>query len=192
MTCGSQYMTSTLDLRTDRLLLRRWLPSDRAVFAEINSDPLVTEFLPCPLSRQESDRMVDRVEAHFAKHGFGLWAVEIPGVAPLAGFIGLNVPHYETPFMPCIEIGWRLAARHWQRGYATERARAALHFAFNSLQADEIVAFTVPHNIRSRRVMDKLGMQYSVGDDFDHPLVAEGHPLRRHVLYRIKRTIFTQ
>ena len=185
-------MSSSLDLQTDRLLLRRWLPSDRPLFAEINADLRVAEFLPCPLSRQQSDQMVDRIEAHFERHGFGLWAVEIPGVTPLAGFIGLNVPHYETPFTPCIEIGWRLAATHWQQGYATEGARAALRFAFDTLKVDEIVAFTVPHNIRSRRVMDKLGMQYSVGDDFDHPLVAEGHSLRRHVLYRIKGHEFSQ
>ena len=180
-------MIVPVNLRTDRLLLRQWLPTDRPLLAEINADPRVMEFFPCPLSRCESDQMVERIEAHFDKHGFGLWAAEIPGIAPLIGFVGLNVPRFEAPFTPCIEIGWRLAAIHWNRGYATEGARAVLNFAFGPLEVDEIVAFTVPHNVRSRRVMEKLGMKYSASEDFYHPLVAEGHPLRKHVLYRLKR-----
>lgn len=160
------------------------------MFAEINVDPRVMEFLPCPLSRLESDQLVDRIETHFKEHEFGLWAVEVPGITSFAGFIGLNVPRFDAPFTPCIEIGWRLTARLWGQGYATEGARAALEFAFRSLNVDEIVAFTVPRNVRSRRVMDKLGMSYAAGEDFDHPLVAEGHPLRRHVLYRISGDCF--
>jgi RimJ/RimL family protein N-acetyltransferase len=180
------------ELRTDRLYLRRWLPDDRPKFAELNADPRVMEFLPCPLSPKESDAMVERIEAHFQQHGFGLWAVEIPGVAPFAGFVGLNVPRFEAHFTPCIEIGWRLNAAHWKRGYATEGAHAALAFAFGPLEANEIVAFTVPHNVRSRRVMDKLGMTYSPDDDFDHPLLPEGHSLRKHVLYRLTRPAYSQ
>jgi RimJ/RimL family protein N-acetyltransferase len=145
------------------------------------------EFLPGPLSRQESDALVDRIEAHFNEHGFGQWAVEIPGITPFAGFIGLSIPRFEAAFTPCIEVGWRLDAAYWNRGYATEGGRAALAFGFRWLQAEEIVSFTVPLNVRSRRVMEKLGMTHSAGDDFDHPLLAEGHPLRRHVLYRLSR-----
>lgn len=178
------------ELRTNRLLLRRWTASDRTMFAEINADPRVMEFLPCPLPRPESDLLVERIESHFKEHGFGLWAVEVPEITSFAGFIGLNVPRFDAPFTPCIEIGWRLAARVWGQGYAPEGARAALDFAFRSLNVDEVVAFTVPRNVRSRRVMDKLGMTYAVGEDFDHPLVAEGHPLRRHVLYRISGDCF--
>jgi RimJ/RimL family protein N-acetyltransferase len=185
-------MNLPLELRTDRLCLRRWLPGDRPLFADMNSDPRVAEFLPCPLSRRESDEMAERIQAHFQQYGFGLWAVEIAGVAPFAGFVGLNVPRFEAPFTPCIEIGWRLSAVHWNRGYATEGARAALGFAFGSLKAEEVVAFTVPHNVRSRRVMDKLGMTHSAVDDFEHPLVAEGNPLRKHILYRLKRAEFGQ
>ena len=122
--------------------------------------------------------MVDRIEAHFKEHGFGLWGVEIPGIAPFAGYVGLSIPRFEAAFTPCIEIGWRLDAAYWNRGYATEGARAALDFAFRCLQAEEIVSFTVPANVRSRRVMEKLGMTHSDSDDFDHPLLAEGHPLR--------------
>jgi RimJ/RimL family protein N-acetyltransferase len=180
-------MTLPEELHTERLHLRRWLPSDRPPFAELNCDPRVVEFLPGPLSRQESNARADRIEAHFRQHGFGLWAVEIAGVTPFAGFIGLSVPIFEAPFTPCIEVGWRLGAAHWNRGYATEGARAALDFGFRRLQADEIVSFTVPDNVRSRRVMEKLGMTHSANEDFDHPLLAEGHPLRRHVFYRLRR-----
>jgi RimJ/RimL family protein N-acetyltransferase len=175
------------ELRTDRLYLRRWRASDRPPFARLNGDPRVAEFLPSPLSRQESDALADRIEAHFRQHGFGQWAVEVPGVSPFAGFVGLSIPRFEAPFTPCIEVGWRLDAAHWNRGYATEGARAALAFGFQWLQAEEIVSFTVPLNARSRRVMEKLGMTHSDRDDFDHPLLAQGHPLQRHVLYRLRR-----
>ena len=175
------------ELRTDRLWLRRWQSDDREPFARLNTDLRVVEFLPGALSREESNAMVDRIEAHFQKHGFGLWAVEIPGVTLFAGFVGLSIPRFEAHFTPCIEIGWRLDAEHWNHGYATEGARAALTFGFQSLQLDEIVSFTVPGNVRSRRVMEKIGMTHSAADDFDHPALPDGHPLRRHVLYRLMR-----
>jgi RimJ/RimL family protein N-acetyltransferase len=144
------------------------------------------EFFPALLSRDESDARVDRIEAHFRQHGFGLWVVEIPDWTPFAGFIGLCFPRFEAPFTPCIEVGWRLDAAYWNKGYATEGARVALDFGFRWLQAKEIVSFTVPLNVRSRRVMEKLGMTHSLSDDFDHPMLPEGHPLRRHVLYRLR------
>ncbi len=180
-------MTLPQNLHTPRLHLRRWRLDDRAAFAKLNADPRVMEFFPGLLSREESDAMVDRIEGHFHKHGFGLWAVEIAGITPFAGFVGLAIPRFEARFTPCIEIGWRLAADHWNHGYATEGARAAIEFAFDSLQVDEVVSFTVPANLRSRRVMEKLGMTRIESDDFDHPLLPEGHPLRRHVLYRLGR-----
>lgn len=175
------------EIRTDRLLLRRWRPADREPFAAMNADPRVTEFLPTPLSRAESDAWVARAEAHFETHGYGHWAVEVSGVAPFAGFVGLSAPRFDAPFQPCVEIGWRLAAEHWGRGYATEGARAVLAFGFETLDLEEIVSFTVPENVRSRRVMEKIGMTRDPADDFDHPLLPAGHPLRRHVLYRIGR-----
>jgi len=187
---GPIKMNLPRELRTDRLYLRRWLASDRAPFAQLNCDPRVMEFFPGALSRPQSDAMADRIDAHFKEHEFGLWALEIPGIVPFAGYVGLSIPRFEAAFTPCIEIGWRLDAAYWNRGYATEGARAALAFAFRWLQAEEIVSFTVPANVRSRRVMEKLGMTYSASDDFDHPLLAEGHLLRRHVLYRIKRPEF--
>jgi len=175
------------ELRTERLYLRRWVLDDQEPFARLNADARVMEFFPCALAREESDARVDRIEAHFERHGFGLWAVEIPGSTRFAGFIGLSIPVFEAPFMPCIEIGWRLDAEHWGRGYATEGARAALEFGFQSLRVEEIVSYTVPGNVRSRRVMEKIGMTHSARDDFDHPVLPEGHPLRRHVFYRIGR-----
>jgi RimJ/RimL family protein N-acetyltransferase len=175
------------ELRTERLVLRRWRPSDREPFAALNADPRVAEHLGGPLSREASDAVAARIEAHFARHHFGLWALEIPGVAPFAGFVGLSAPAFEAHFTPCVEIGWRLAARHWGAGYATEGARAALAFGFEALGQPEIVSFTVPANTRSRRVMEKLGMRRDPAGDFDHPALPPGHPLRRHVLYRIGR-----
>jgi len=175
------------ELSTDRLRLRRWLPSDRAPFAAANADPRVMEYFPAPLSREESDAAADRIEAHFEARGFGLWAVEIPGIAAFAGFIGLAVPAFEAHFTPCVEIGWRLATPYWGHGYATEGARAALGFGHDVLQVAEIVSFTAIGNLRSRRVMERIGMTHRQADDFDHPLLPEGHPLQRHVLYRATR-----
>jgi ribosomal-protein-alanine N-acetyltransferase len=176
-----------VELRTERLLLRPWRPTDRAPFAALNADPVVREFLPGLLARAESDAAVDRIEAHFAEHGFGLWAVEVPGETDFAGFIGLSVPKFEAHFTPCVEIGWRLAAEHWGRGYASEGARACLAFGFDQLGLPEILAFTVPGNARSRRVMERLGMTRDAAGDFEHPSLPVGHALRRHVLYRIQR-----
>ncbi|MFO0812041.1 MAG: GNAT family N-acetyltransferase [Gemmatales bacterium] len=172
-------------LSTPRLLLRPWCEADRAPFAALNADPLVMEYFPARLTREASDAMVDRIMTHFSERGFGFWAVEIPGITPFAGFIGLGVPRYETHFTPSIEVGWRLAAQYWNRGYATEGAREALRFGFGQLRLQEIVSFTAVGNTRSRRVMEKLGMNHHPDDDFPHPLLAEDHPLRRHVLYRM-------
>ncbi len=185
----AQWLAVTLPrgLRTDRLLLRRWLPTDRTPFAALNADPQVMEHFPAVLSREESDALAARIEAHFDRHGFGLWALEIPSVASFAGFVGLSVPSFEAHFTPCVEIGWRLAAENWGRGYATEGARTALGFGFQARALREIVSFTVPGNRRSRQVMERIGMAHDPAGDFDHPALPEGHALRRHVLYRIAR-----
>lgn len=171
-------------ITTERLLLRPWRPSDRAPFAALNADPRVMECFPRPLTTAESDAMVDRIEAHFAEKGFGLWAVEVPGVAAFIGFIGLSTPRFTAHFTPCVEIGWRLAHTHWGHGYATEGAKAALAYGFQTLKLPEIVAMTAVTNQRSRRVMEKLGMTHNSADDFDHPLLPAGHPITPHVLYR--------
>ncbi|MGE5192791.1 MAG: GNAT family N-acetyltransferase [Deltaproteobacteria bacterium] len=169
-------------------MLRPWRDADLAPFAALNADLRVMEFFPAVRTRAETVEQVARIREHFDRHGFGNWAVEAPGVAPFIGFVGLGIPRFEASFTPCVEIGWRLAFEQWGRGYATEAARAALEFGFDKLGLDEIVSFTVPTNHRSRRVMERLGMTHSSSEDFDHPLVPEGHPLRRHVLYRRSRT----
>jgi ribosomal-protein-alanine N-acetyltransferase len=173
-------------LRTERLVMRRWRDEDREPFAKMNADPRVMEHFPGLMSRAESDRLVDLIVAHFDEHGYGLWAVEVPGAVQFAGFVGLNVTLFDAPFTPAVEVGWRLAAGHWGHGYATEAAREALHYGFDEVGLDEIVSFTVPANVRSRRVMDKLGMTRDPDGDFDHPSLV-GQPLARHVLYRLRR-----
>ena len=178
------------ELPTERLLLRRWRDSDLDPFAALNADPIVMEHFPARLTRAESDAMVERIEAGFRTRGFGNWAVEIPGVADFIGYVGLSVPSYDTPFMPAVEVGWRLDHRYWGKGYATEGARAALAFGFREAGLSEIVSFTVPANVRSWRVMERLGMTRDPADDFDHPMLPPGHPLRRHVLYRLSRSAY--
>ncbi len=185
-------MSGHPSLTTVRLSLRPWREQDRAPFAELNRDSRVMEFLPKPLTRAESDATAARIGEHFERHGFGLWAVEVVGVADFIGFVGLNVPKFEAHFTPCVEIGWRLAYDHWAQGYATEAAGAALAFAFESLALDQVVSFTVPANDRSRRVMERLAMTRSPADDFEHPQLANGHPLRHHVLYRLPRSAWEQ
>jgi RimJ/RimL family protein N-acetyltransferase len=173
-------------LETTHLLLRRWRDSDRGPFAALNSDPRVMQFFPALLSRAESDRLAGRIEAQFEEHGFGLFAAELRQERAFIGFMGLSVPNFEAPFTPCVEIGWRIAADYWNRGLATEGAQAVLAYAFDSLHLAEIVSFTAAANLPSRRVMEKIGMARTPEDDFDHPKLPEGHPLRRHVLYRIR------
>jgi RimJ/RimL family protein N-acetyltransferase len=145
------------------------------------------EFMPAPLSREESDSLVDRIERHIQEHGFGLCAVELRREHSFIGFIGLAVPTFEASFTPCVEVGWRLSAEHWGKGLATEGAREVIRHAFEVLELDAVVSFTVPANKASRRVMEKLGMTHDPADDFDHPSLPEEHPLRRHVLYRLRR-----
>jgi len=174
-------------LTTDRLRLRPWRDTDLESFAAMNADPQVMEFYPKMLSRDESDASVGRIRDHFARYGYGLWAVEVPGVADFIGYVGLSVPAFEASFMPCVEIGWRLARQHWGQGYATEAARAALEFGFAQEDLSEIVSFTTVSNFRSRSVMERLGMTRLESEDFDHPSLPEGHKLRPHVLYRLSR-----
>ncbi len=177
---------------TERLALRLWRESDRQPFARINADPMVMEFMPRRLTPEESDRLVDRIEDHFGRHGFGLFAAETCANHTFIGFIGLAVPAFESHSTACVEIGWRLASEYWGSGLATEGARAVMRYAFEGLGLDELVSFTVPANLRSRRVMAKIGMSHNPADDFDHPNLPEGHPLRRHVLYRLGRSAWAK
>lgn len=173
-------------MRTARLVLRAWEQADRATFAALCADAEVMRYFPSTLTPAESDDLVNRVVAAWQANGFGLWAVEA-GPAGFVGFVGLSSPRFHAPFTPCVEIGWRLRRDVWGRGYAPEAARAALAFGFDELGLAEIVSFTTATNAPSRRVMDKIGMHHDSRDDFDHPDLSEGHPLRRHVLYRLGR-----
>jgi RimJ/RimL family protein N-acetyltransferase len=178
-------MNASATLSSSRVCLRPWRDEDRDAFAALNSDTRVMEFFPHRLSRAESDAMVDHIRAHFSQQGFGLWAVEVPDVAPFIGFAGLSVKRFPAPFTPCVEVGWRLAFAHWGQGYATEAARLALDYGFGTLALAEIVSYTSATNQRSRTLMERLGMRRNPADDFDHPAIPENHPLRRHVLYRL-------
>lgn len=179
-------------IQTRRLLLRQWEAKDREPFAHINADPRVMKFMPACLTREQSDAMIDRIEVHFREHGFGLFATELVAEQRLIGYVGLFVPRFQAHFTPCFEIGWRLASEYWGRGLATEAAKAVTDSAFESIGLEEIVSFTVPANIRSRRVMEKIGMARNPAEDFDHPNLPDGHALRRHVLYRLKRAEWEQ
>ena len=171
-------MDGMSELRTARLRLRRWRDEDRAPFAAISADPVVMEHFPATLTRAESDAFVDRIEAHFDEHGYGLWALEADGA--FVGFTGLLWQTYEAAFTPALEVAWRLARSAWGNGYATEAATAALAHGLD--QVDTVISTTALTNLRSQRVMQRLGMRREL--EFDHPRVPEGHPVRPHVLYR--------
>lgn len=177
-------------LITERLILRRWRDEDLAPFAEMNADPVVMEFMPTLLSADESDDLAHRADALFDRFGYGLFAVEVRGGEPFVGFVGLSAFSTSDPrplrFAPGVEVGWRLAHEVWGRGYAPEAATACLELGF-AAGLHEIVSFTSVLNERSQSVMRKIGMQRDPADDFDHPRVVEGSPLRPHVLYRIGR-----
>ncbi len=179
-------MNDPMSLETERLILRRWREEDRDPFAALNADPAVMEHFVNPMTREQSDEFVDRIEAHFDEHGWGLWAVEVAETGAFTGFVGLWPAKFEAAFTPAVEVGWRLAHEHWGHGYATEAARAAVDDGFGRLGLDEIISFTTVANIRSQRVMQKIGMQRNPEDDFDHPNMPEGHPVRPHVLFRIR------
>jgi len=178
-------MTGAPHLRTERLLLRGWRDEDREPYAAINADPQVREFFPELLTRAQSDAQIAVFDEHFAAHGFGMWALELRSSGELIGFAGMDLATYDAHFAPAIEIGWRLARSAWGHGYASEAAREALRFGFAELELEEIVACTTPANLRSRAVMERLGMTRDPGEDFDHPEIAAGHPLCAHVLYRL-------
>jgi RimJ/RimL family protein N-acetyltransferase len=175
----------TVSLRTERLLLRPWRDDDLAAFAAMSADPAVMEFLGPFADPAACQAWVKWARGHWDQHGFGQWVVEILGKASFIGVIGLAVVDYDAHFTPAVEVAWRLARAYWGHGYATEAARAALDHGFGELGLTEIVAVTVPANLRSRRVMERLGMTRDPADDYDHPNLPES-PLKRHVLYRLR------
>jgi ribosomal-protein-alanine N-acetyltransferase len=172
-------------LRTERLVLRRWRAEDDEPFAALNSDPEVMRFFLSPLTRSESDALAERADAALARDGFGLWAVEVVATGAFIGFTGLSVPGFEAHFTPAVEVGWRLARPAWGHGYATEAATAALDHGFGAHGLEAVVSFTAEGNLRSRAVMERLGMEHDPSDDFVHPRLPSEHPLAPHVLYRL-------
>jgi ribosomal-protein-alanine N-acetyltransferase len=173
-------------LTTPRLILREWRDKDLEPLAAMTSDPEVMRYFTGIRDRSRSDAWAARVRAHFEQHGFGIWAVEAPGVGPFLGFVGFSIIPPDFPTGPGVEIVWTLARAFWRRGYALEAARAALDDGLGRLWLPEILAFTAAINTPSRALMERLGMQRDPAGDFDHPSIPEGHPLCRHVLYRIR------
>lgn len=174
-------------VQTDRLILRRWSDADRAPFATMNADAEVMRYFRDPLDAVASDAFVDRIERGFDELGYGLWALEERDTGEFIGFTGLARKTFAAHFNPAVEVGWRLARPAWGHGYATEAARAALAYEFEVASLDEIVSMTTETNTRSRAVMQRLGMVRNPADDFEHPALPAGHPLRPHVLYRVRR-----
>lgn len=179
-------MSRAVELATARLRLRQWQQRDRPAFARLNADPEVMRFFPGTQTREQSDRSIAVWEAELHERGWSNWAVEQVLDGAFVGFVGLTVPKRALPFMPCVEIGYRLARPYWGRGFATEAGRACLRFAFERLELPEVVSFTAKLNLPSQAVMRRLGM-VDADEDFDHPALPEGSPLRRHCLYRLRR-----
>lgn len=176
------------ELRTERLILRQWRRSDLEPFAALNADPEVMALFPAPLGREESDSFVAKAHSVFATYGFGPWAVEVIGGEALVGYVGVQPVTFDAGFEGHMEIGWRLARAHWGQGYATEAARAALVQCLGPGGLDQVVSFTYRGNLRSRAVMERLGMRHHREEDFDHPGLPRGHRLAPHVLYRFHRS----
>ena len=181
-----------MELETERLILRRWKEADIEPFFKITSDPEVRRYYPNVLTINETKSLVTRIESHFVKESFGLWALELKSTGEFIGYTGLSKPTFEAHFMPCVEIGWQIARRYWGQGYAPEAANKALEDGFVRIGLDEIVSFTTVSNDKSIRVMEKLGMHRNPKDDYLHPFLPEGHPLKPHVLFRLKKTEWLQ
>lgn len=182
-------------LETQRLILRTWCKADLEPMHKINQDPNVMEYLLPLNNKQQTQFLIDRINQHHAQHGYSLYAVELKATHEMIGFIGLlhrTKTELDVAFNPSTEIGWRLASQHWQKGLATEGAKAVLEHAFEVLKLSEIVSFTVIDNKKSRRVMEKIGLHYQSDEDFDHPKVPDNNPLKRHVLYRITKAQYLQ
>ncbi len=175
---------SNIHLETDRLVLREWQESDRKPFAQMNADPMVMEYMPRRLDEAASDKLVNRFEKHFKKHGYGLYAAELKETEEFMGFVGIDNVAVDVPFKPAVEIAWRLSYEYWGHGYATEGAQHVLAHALGELKIPEIVAFSVYDNERSLHVIEKIGLVRDPDGDFEYPRLPKGHPLAQHVLYR--------
>lgn len=180
-------MAEMIEMHSPRLLLRRWCSEDREPFAALNADAEVMRHFPACLSRAQSDRLLQRIEADFAERGFGLWALQRKDSGAFIGLAGVRPVGFAAPFCPALEMAWLLARPHWRQGFASEAARAVLDCAFTRLALEQVVAFTAQGNLASQALMRAIGMRADPAGDFDHPLLPAGHRLSRHVLYRLPR-----
>jgi 3-dehydroquinate dehydratase/shikimate dehydrogenase len=174
-------------IQTARLILRKWREEDLQAFAEMNADPIVREFFPSTLNKDESDQLALNIIKDINEQGWGFWALSTKDSDDFIGFIGLSKPTFQAHFTPTVEIGWRLAHHFWGKGYGTEGALAVLKYAFETLHLPEVTSFTAVQNVRSQKIMKKIGLHHDPVDNFDHPLLADGHWLKRHVLYRLTK-----
>ena len=179
-------MSRAIELRTSRLRLRQWQETDREPFARLNADPEVMRFFAAPQTREQSDRSIAVWTEELEQRGWSNWAVERIADGRLIGFVGLTVPRRALPFTPCVEVGYRLAKEYWGQGFATEAAREALRHGFETLRLSEVVSFTAKLNLPAPAVMKRLGL-VDAREDFEHPALPEGSPLRPHCLYRLSR-----
>jgi len=179
----------TIQLETERLILRQWKKDDFKAFETLNADPIVMEYFPSVLSTEESNALAQKYQDSIERNGWGFWAVEEKSSGAFMGCLGLDTTSSDLPFTPCVEIGWRLLKEYWGKGYATEAGKEVLHFAFEELKLDKVVSFTATINHRSESVMNRLGMQ-NKDANFEHLALAVGHRLREHVLYGIRRENF--
>ena len=172
-------------METSRIRLRPCTEGDKVAFRALNADPEVMRFFPAPLAGKESDALAFSIQERMKRQGFGLWALELPGLTAFAGFVGLNIPSFDTSL---VEIGWRMNKAFWGRGFATEAAAVALEVGFTRFGLENVCSFTAMVNKPSERVMQRLGMEHRTEDDFDHPALPAGHALSRHVRYRMSKT----
>ena len=185
-------MPPILELESPRLVLRQWQDDDLREFAALCADPQVMRYFPAPMSRVEAAALIGRIRGHFNEYGFGLWALERKDSGAFIGMTGLLNVNFDAAFAPAVEIGWRLARRHWGLGFASEAAWACLRCAFAQLQLDEVVSFTTASNVPSQKVMQAIGMRQDPAGSFEHPRLPVGDPLRPHVLYRIDRACWQE
>ena len=176
-----------MKIETPRLILRKWRDEDVEPFYQINQDKKVVEFLAGKMTQNEVENFIKEANKHIDEHGFGIWAVELKEAKELIGFVGLKRRTFAAHFTPCVEIAWRLGSKHWNKGYATEAAREVLRLGFEKFGLKEIVSFTVPQNLRSQKVMQKIGLKRDFNGDFNHSKLPLDHPLSLHVLYRLSR-----
>lgn len=176
---------SSIFIETPRLILRQWEQKDYEPYTSLNCDPEVMKYFPSVKSPDETLAQIKRISEAIGRHGYGFWAVERKDNHHFIGFTGLSVPGFEAYFSPCVEIGWRLSKENWGQGFATEAALSCLDFGFKYLGLNEIYSFTSIYNDRSEKVMRRIGMN-KIGE-FDHPLIADGHWLERHLVYKTTR-----